>query len=263
MVRAELVDAVGVVTLARGERHNALTDAMSAELTEAVRWAITEPAVRCLLLRADGPSFSSGRDTAQLGLRTTGESDLDFVRRAQQGRIALLTAPKPVVAAVQGYVLGGALEIVLTADVRVAADDVWLGVPEIEFGLVPDTGGTQLLTMLAGPSKAKWMVLSGERVDAATAERWGLIDFLVPRAELDRTGLDVARKLAAAPPQAAAMAKQLVDQAWQGTVLNGLRAELLAQTALFAGEEHEQVKAARLEARRAAEASPRPKSGST
>lgn len=254
LVTAHLVDGVGEVTLARRERHNAISDEMSGELARAMAWALGDPSVRCLLLRAEGPSFSSGRDTAQLGRRQGGESDLSFVRRAQEGRIATLTAPKPVVAAVQGYCLGGAFEMALAADVRVAADDARFAFPEIQFGLVPDTGGTQLLTMLAGPSKAKYLVISGERIDAATALAWGVVDWVVPRAELDAAARRIARQLAAAPPQAAAVAKQLVDQAWSGAVLNGIRAELLAQTALFAGEEHRQAKAARIEALAAARA---------
>lgn len=252
LVLCDLVDGVGAVTLNRPDRHNAINNEMGSELGTALAWARSDNEVRCVLLRANGPSFSSGRDTSQLGTRTSGESDLGFVRRAQDGRISTMTAPKPVLAAVQGYVLGGAFEMALAADLRIAADDAVFAFPEIKFGLVPDTGGTQLVTMLAGPSKAKWMVISGERVDAATALAWGLVDFVVPRHELDEAAMSMARKLAAAPPQAAAMAKQLVDQAWQGTVVNGIRAELLAQTALFAGEEHKRVKAERLEQLRAA-----------
>jgi enoyl-CoA hydratase/carnithine racemase len=184
---------------------------------------------------------------SELGSRSGGESDLSFVRRAQDGRIAALSAPKPIVAAVQGYVLGGAFERALAADVRVAADDARFAFPEIQFGLVPDTGGTQLLTMLSGPSKAKYLIISGEQVDATTALAWGFVDFVVARDELDAAALGLARKMAAAPPQAATVAKQLVDQAWMGTVVNGIRAELLAQTALFAGEEHQRMKATRIE----------------
>ncbi|MCZ7525690.1 MAG: enoyl-CoA hydratase/isomerase family protein [Acidimicrobiia bacterium] len=243
---------MGVVTLDRGERHNALNNAMGSELGKALRWALTDPEVRCVLLRAEGPSFSSGRDTKELGTRSGGESDFSFVRRVQEGRLATLNAPKPVVAAVQGYVLGGAFEMVLSADVRIAADDATFAFPEIQFGLVTDTGGSQLLTMLAGPAKAKYLIISGDRIDAATAHSWGVVDFVVPRSELDGAGLALARRMAAAPPHAAAVAKQLVDQAWAGTIQNGIRAELLAQTALFAGEEHRRVKAARIEELRGA-----------
>lgn len=246
LVRQELVDGVAVVSFNRPNRHNALNDALVDRWRTAVHAAIADPDVRCILLRGEGRSFSSGRDTAELGQRTAGESDLEFVRRAQQIRLETLDAPKPVVAAVRGYVLGGAFEIALSADMRIAATDAVFAFPEIRFGLVADTGGTQLLTPLIGPSKAKYLLLSGDRLDAATALQWGVVDWVVEPDELDGAALDLARRLAAAPPQAAAAAKQLVDQAWAGSIRNGIGQELLAQVALFAGDEHEHSKAAHL-----------------
>lgn len=234
LVLSELVDGVAVVSFNRPERHNAINDAMGAQWRDAVRAAIADDDVRCILLRGEGPSFSSGRDTAELGRRVGGESDFRFVRRHQDTRLALLDAPKPVVAAVRGHVLGGAFETALSADMRIAATDARFGFPEITYGLVADTGGTQLLTALAGPARAKWLLMSGERIDAAQALAWGLVDWVVSPDELDERALDLCRTLAAAPPTAVAMTKQLVDQAWGPTIRNGLRQELLAQTALFA-----------------------------
>jgi enoyl-CoA hydratase/carnithine racemase len=250
-VRYELTDGVGIVSFDRPERHNALNDELGAQWRSTVLDAIADPSVRCILLRGEGRSFSSGRDTAQLGSRTAGESDYLFVRRHQDVRLAVLDAPKPVVAALRGYVLGGAFEIALSADIRIAATDAHLGFPEIRFGLVADTGGTQLLTALAGPSRAKWLLLSGRRIDAAHALAWGIVDSVVEPGELDATALELCHELAAAPPTAVAMSKQLVDQAWGAAVRNGMRQELLAQTALFAGEEHRVAKAAELERARA------------
>jgi enoyl-CoA hydratase/carnithine racemase len=247
----EVRDGVGIVSLNRPERHNALDDATSARLAEVLRRAMADDEVRCILLRGEGRSFCSGRDTSQLGQRTAGESDLAFVGRAQQLRREVLASPTPVVAAIRGYALGGGFEMALSADVRIAADDARFALPEIGFGLVPDTGGTQLLTALAGPSRAKYLVLSGEQIDAATALSWGVVDFVVAPEELDERALAVAARLAAAPPTAAALGKRLVDGAWEATIRRGMEAELLAQVALFAGEEHRAAKAARLEQLRA------------
>jgi enoyl-CoA hydratase/carnithine racemase len=158
-----------------------------------------------------------------------------------------LAIPKPVVAAVSGYALGGAFEIALSADMRIASSDATFGFPEIRFGLVADTGGTQLLTPLIGPARAKYLLLSGERIGADTALGWGIVDWVVDVADLDEAALALAGKLACAPPQAAAMTKQLVDQAWSGAIRNGIGQELIAQVALFAGEEHRFAKAAHLE----------------
>jgi enoyl-CoA hydratase/carnithine racemase len=243
-------DGVGVISFNRPERHNAINDALHDAWTAAVSAAIGDPGVRCILMRGEGRSFSSGRDTAELGHRVAGESDLAFVRRHQQARLALLDAPKPVVAAVKGAVLGGAFEIALSADIRIASAETSFGFPEIVFGLIADTGGTQLLTPLIGPSKAKYLLMTGKRIDADTALRWGLVDFVVEPHELDAAALELAGSLAASPPNAVAMTKQLVDHAWAGTVRDGIAQELLGQVALFAGEEHRAAKAAAL-ARRA------------
>ena len=229
MAHDQRVGSVAVISFNRPDRHNAVNDALSARWAHLVDAAIRDPEVRCILLRGEGRSFSSGRDTSQLGQRNAGESDLSFVARAQDARLALLTARKPVVAALKGYVLGGAFEIALSADMRIAATDTTFAFPEIKFGLVADTGGTQLLTPLIGPAKAKYLLLSGAQLDAATAHAWGVVDWLVEPDALDDAALELASSLAAAPPHAAALTKQLVDQAWAGAIRNGIGQELLAQ----------------------------------
>src|SRR4051794_7841878 len=123
LVRYELADRVAVISFNRPERHNALSDAMADEWSAILIGAIADPAVGCILLRGEGRSFCSGRDTSELGSRPPGESDFSFVRRAQDVRLATLDAPKPVVAAVRGYAFGGAFEIALSADIRIAAAD--------------------------------------------------------------------------------------------------------------------------------------------
>jgi enoyl-CoA hydratase/carnithine racemase len=227
-------DGVAVISLNRPDKHNALNDELAEAFRGAIDAAIDDPEVRSLLLRGEGRSFSSGRDTTQLGRRPGGISDEDFIRQAQQGRLRLLDCPKPVVAALNGYVLGGAFETALAADMRVAADTTQLGFPEIQYGLVPDTGGTQLLTLLAGPAKAKYLIISGARIDAATALAWGIVDWVVPADELDGRAMEVARQLAAATPSAATAAKLLVDRLWRERVGEGIDAELTEQIALFA-----------------------------
>jgi enoyl-CoA hydratase/carnithine racemase len=245
LVLTALVDGVGVVSFNRPERHNALNDELGQSWRTAVVDALESPSVRCILLCGEGPSFCSGRDTAVLGHRAGGESDLTFVARAQEIRIALLESPKPVVAAVQGHALGGGFETALGADMRIAGDDAVFGFPEVGFGLVADTGGTQLLTPLIGPSRAKYLLMTGARIDAAQALAWGAVDWVVPAAELRDAALELARRLAAAPATAVGIAKQLVDQAWMGSIRNGMRQEVVAQATLFASDDYQQLKARR------------------
>ena len=245
VVLSSVIDGIGVVSFNRPARHNAVDDELGREWRSAVMHALDDDAVRCVLLCGEGRSFCSGRDTAQLGQRAGGESDVAFVAHAQEIRVAILASPKPVVAAVQGYALGGGFETALSADMRIAADDAVFAFPEIGFGLVADTGGTQLLTPLIGPARAKYLLMTGSRIDAAQALAWGVVDWVVAPGELRTAALELAARLAAAPPTAAAFAKQLVDQAWAGSIRNGMRQEVVAQAALFASDDYQRLKARR------------------
>jgi enoyl-CoA hydratase len=243
-VLVETTDGVRVITLNRPERHNAVNDLMSEVMGEAMRDALDDPAVISILIKGAGKSFCSGRDVAVLGHRARDESDFHFVRRAQVGRLRQLDSPKPIVAALKGAVLGGGCELALAADVRVSSTDLKMGLPEINYGILPDTGGTQLMTALIGPSRTKYMVLSGERIDAATALSWGAVDFVVEPEELDRRAFEIARTFASKPPIALAMGKHMVDQMHMGAVRNGIAQELFAQTALFQSEDYKEARAA-------------------
>lgn len=245
----ELRDFVGVVTINRPQRHNALDDDTSALFTRTLQDAIGSDSTRSILIQGAGRSFCSGRDTAQLGQRSADQSDFDFVRHHSDARMRQLACPKPIVAAINGYALGGGLELALGADVRIASSDARLGLPEVNYGLVPDTGGTQTLTSLIGPSRAKLMIIGGQPIDAATALQWGLVDRLVEPDQLHDVAFEVAKRFAAAPPMAARMAKQLIDMAWSARINDGMRAELLAQVALFSSQDYAEAKAARMERR--------------
>jgi enoyl-CoA hydratase/carnithine racemase len=233
-VRLVVADSVATISLNRPERHNAVDDELHGELVAIWGQVLDDPAARVILLRGEGPSFCSGRDTSQLGRRPEGESALPAIRAHQQFRLTELDSPKPVIAALRGHVLGGGLEIALAADIRIAAADVRLAFPEIRYGLMTDTGGAPLATMLAGPSRAKWMLMTGRPIDASRALAWGLVDDVVPPEELDDVAAALAREIAAGPAEVLAMLKQTVDGLWHGAVHAGMRAELLGQVALFA-----------------------------
>lgn len=246
----EIRSGVGIITLNRPDRHNAMNDEASALLASLFAKALQSSEVRAILLRGAGKSFCSGRDTAVLGHRAQDESDYHFVRRHQQLRLAILESPKPVVAAVKGAAIGGGCEMALAADMRVAATDLKMALPEINYGLLPDTGGTQYLTNLVGPARAKYMIMTGARIDAATALDWGAVDFVTEPEDVDAKALEIATELASKPPIALAMAKDMIDQGSAGAVRRGLVQELLAQTALFKTEDYAEARAALKEGRR-------------
>lgn len=245
----EVIDGVGVITLNRPEVHNAMDDEAAHLYKEALDRALEDDAVRAVLLQGAGKSFCSGRDTTMLGHRARDESDYHFVLRHQQKRLAVLDSPKPFIAALKGAVIGGGCETALSCDIRVSDTTLKMALPEIHYGILPDTGGTQLMTSLIGPSRTKYMVMTGERIDAATALDWGAVDFVVQPEALDSRALDIARKIAAKPPIALAMAKTMIDQGHAGIIRNGIAQELLAQTALFKTEDYAEARAALREKR--------------
>lgn len=246
----EVIDGVGVITLNRPEVHNAMDDDAAHLYKVALDTALEDDAVRAVLLQGAGKSFCSGRDTTMLGHRARDESDYHFVLRHQQKRLAVLDSPKPFIAALKGAVIGGGCETALACDIRVSDTTLKMAMPEIHYGILPDTGGTQLMTALIGPSRTKYMVMTGERIDAQTALDWGAVDFVVAPEELDARALEIAKKIAAKPPIALAMAKTMIDQGSAGTVRNGIAQELLAQTALFKTEDYAEARAALREKRK-------------
>ncbi|MCU1345919.1 MAG: crt 10, partial [Acidimicrobiia bacterium] len=194
-------DGVATLSFNRPARHNAVNDELHAAFDAGFGSVVEDPDVRVILLRGEGRSFCSGRDTAELGRRSGGESDLSFMSRHQRSRFAQLECPKPIVAALKGHVLGGGLEMALACDMRIAATDMRMAFPEIGYGLVTDTGGAPLTTMLAGPSRAKRMIMTGDAVDADTALRWGLVDEVVAPEELDPVAHRLCLRLAERPAQ--------------------------------------------------------------
>nr|WP_243853601.1 enoyl-CoA hydratase/isomerase family protein [Sphingopyxis panaciterrae] len=249
MILSEREGALRILTLNRPDRHNAMDDAMSALFRAALDEALDESESSTILIRAAGKSFCSGRDTQVLGRRARDESDFHFVRRHQEGRLRMQESAKPIVAALKGGAIGGGCELALAADVRIADTTLKMALPEILYGVLPDTGGTQMMTALIGPSRTKYMVMSGKPIDAATALEWGAVDFVVPPEELDAKALEVAHDIAAKPPINLALAKELVNLMHGPTIRTGTRAELYAQSYLFKTDDYQEARAAHREKR--------------
>lgn len=249
LVQSEREGALRILTLNRPDRHNAMDDAMSALFRQRLDEALDETESSAILIRAAGKSFCSGRDTNVLGHRARDESDFHFVRRHQEGRLRMQESTKPIVAALKGGAIGGGCELALAADIRISDTTLKMALPEIVYGVLPDTGGTQMMTALIGPSRAKYMVMTGKPIDAATALEWGAVDFVVPPEELDARALEIAREIAAKPPINLAMAKEMVNLMHGPTIRTGTRAELYAQSYLFKTEDYQEARAAHREKR--------------
>ena len=243
-------DGVSILSLNRDECHNAVDYETGERLAALWRQAIFEDDSRAILIRSEGRSFSAGRDTRVLGSRPEGVSDFAHVSKSQLSKFLQLDSQKPVVAAVQGNAIGGGAEMALRSDIRVFADDVRFSLPELEHGVITDGGGSVITAALAGPSRAKYLLMTGERIDAQRCYEWGLCDFVVPRADLHAFALDIAKRIAAKPPVHVALAKQLCDSVHGDAIRQGLRQELVAISALYRTADAQEARAARKEKRK-------------
>jgi len=223
-VRIEVDDRLAVVTIDRPPV-NALNSALIEELTRAFLEIGARKDVGCVILTGAGEkAFVAGADIAEM----VDKGGLEM-RRFSQARHrlgeAIETIPQPVIAAINGYALGGGCEIALACDLRLASDRARLGQPEVNLGIIPGFGGTQRLTRLVGAGWASELVLAGEPIDAATAERIGLVNRAVPHDKLMEEARTVARRILSKGPRAVSLAKAAIHQALETSLSAGLAFE--------------------------------------
>jgi enoyl-CoA hydratase len=234
-VRVETEGAVAVIRLDRPPM-NALNSRVQDELADAAAQVTADTAVRAAVIYGGGKVFAAGADIKEM-------AEADYVRIAADSRrlqasfTAIAKIPKPVIAAVTGYALGGGLELALCADFRVAGEGVKLGQPEILLGIIPGAGGTQRLPRLVGPARAKDIVFTGRFVAAQEALQIGLVDEVVGDDEVFTRAHEMAARFAGGPAVALAAAKQAIDDGLDMDLDTGLEIERLHFAALFATED--------------------------
>lgn len=211
---------------------NAFDTAQRAELSAAVRGLADDREVKAVVLYGGERLFAAGADVRALASMDS-EEVRGWNRALQRTFDEVARLPVPVIAAVTGYALGGGLELALAADYRVAADDALLGQPEVQLGIIPGSGGTQRLTRLIGPSRAKNLLMTGRRVAAEEALRLGLVDEVVPPGEAYNAALRYARQLAEGPAAALEAIKEAVDHGADSSLSAGLALERSLFTGVF------------------------------
>jgi len=234
-VRLEVADGVGTIRLDR-PKMNALDAAMQEEIRAAAAEATERDDVKAVVVWGGERVFAAGADVKEMA----DMSYTDMIKRSS-GLTSAFTAvariPKPVVAAVNGYALGGGCELALCADIRIAADNATLGQPEILLGIIPGAGGTQRLSRLVGPSKAKDIIFSGRFVKADEALAIGLVDRVVPAEDVYREAVAWASQFANAATYAVRAAKEAIDRGLEVDLETGLEIERQQFAALFATED--------------------------
>ena len=197
LVRLEVEDAVGTIRLDR-PKMNAINGQLRAELQEAALEAADRDDVRAVVLYGGERVFAAGADITEMSSLSYAEM-VSWGAKLQEAFKVVARLPKPVVAAVTGYALGGGFELALSADFRVMGERAKVGVPEIQLGIIPGAGGTQRLTRLVGPARAKSMVFSGRHVAAEEALALGIADAVVPDAGVYEAARELAARFVAGP----------------------------------------------------------------
>ncbi len=244
----ETKGAVGLITLNRPDALDALNAALTAELAEALDAFEGDPKIGAMVLTGGDRAFAAGADIKEM--QSKGYMDVyleDFIT-VDWGRVA--ECRKPVIAAVAGYALGGGCELAMMCDFIIAAEGAKFGQPEVRLGILPGSGGTQLLTRAVGKAKAMEMCLTGRMMDAEEAERAGLVSRIVPADDLLDEALKVAGEIAELSLPAVMMVKECVNRAFETSLAEGVRFERRLFHSAFATEDKAEGMAAFVEKRK-------------
>jgi E-phenylitaconyl-CoA hydratase len=238
-------DGVAIITLNRPEAMNSIDPESNEQLLAIWDQVSSEEEVRVVVLTGAGErAFCTGADLKKTMPPADSAARQVFRAGTRHSNFGTLQTDKPVIAAINGYALGGGLELALLADIRICSDNAQFGLPEVRVGSIPGAGGTQRLIRAVGQSDAMWMLLTGERIDANEALRIGLVSKVVPLAALQETAINLARAMAANAPLAMTAAKRLAMTGRELPLAGGLELERQAFGVLRDSED-------RLEGRRA------------
>ena len=225
------------ITLNRPNKLNAINATMLEELSEALDTLEKNPNTRCVIITGEGKrAFSTGADITELQ-KLTPETASDFSRKGQQVFNKITALSKPVVAAINGYALGGGLELALACDFRLASNQAELGFPEMKLGIIPGWGGTQRLAWTVGVAEAKRLIMLGDRVKADEALRMGLVDKVVPQNKLEAEAEALAQRLRESLPTALKSVKHAINFVTQRSLEAGLKKETDFFALLFSTKE--------------------------
>jgi enoyl-CoA hydratase len=248
-ILVETHDAVGLIRLNRPQALNALNAALIAELGQALSQFDQDQNIGAIVITGNEKAFAAGADIKEMASKSYMDAYLgDFL--TSWDRVAL--ERKPVIAAVAGFALGGGCELALMCDFIIAAETAKFGQPEIQLGVMPGAGGTQRIARYIGKSKAMDLILTGRMMDAAEAERSGLVARVVPADKLLDEALGAAKKIASFSQPIAMMAKEAVNRAFETTLAEGVRFERRLFHAMFATDDQKEGMAAFVDKRKPA-----------
>ena len=247
-ILTKIEDGVGVITLNRPKALNALNSELLAELIGVLEDWDRGTEVRCIVLTGSDRAFAAGADIKEMAPQSY--MDMYKANFFAEANDRITAIRKPIIAAVAGYALGGGCELAMLCDFIIAADTAKFGQPEINLGVMPGIGGSQRLTRFVGKSKAMEMCLTGRNMDAAEAERAGLVSRVVPAADLLTEAMKAAKTIAEKSVPIVMMTKESVNVAYETTLYEGVRFERRVFHAMFATDDQKEGMAAFSEKRK-------------
>jgi enoyl-CoA hydratase/carnithine racemase len=249
LITLEYDGPVAIITNNRADKHNAANDEMDAGLWEILGELQRNPDVRAVIWRANGKSWSSGRDVGQIGVRTEDIDNLSFIERGHRGIKQVFSIQAPILCALKGWVIGGSFERALCCDLRIASEDTRFMLPEVGHGVITDSGGMARLFQMCGHGVAMDLILTGRVMDAEEALRHGVVSRVVPGDKLEDTAREMAKKIADAPAFTVKMARRNMSLIADEPVIRSIDEEATTQTLVFASTDYAEMKAARAEKR--------------
>ncbi|AWR97540.1 crotonase [Acidianus sulfidivorans JP7] len=240
---------IGWIILNRPEKLNALNFTMLNEIEEATKQFENDKDVRVIIFTGNGKAFSAGADISQFK-ELNPISAINFAKKGREVMDYIEKITKPTIAMINGFALGGGLELALACDFRIAAEESQLGLPEINLGIYPGFGGTQRLVRLIGKAKAMEIMMTGDRINAKEAERIGLVNKVVPLSNLQEETIKFASKLVEKSPVALAVLKSIILYGNDSPIIDGLNMESLGWGVMFSTEDEKEGVNAFLEKRK-------------
>ncbi|MET1003681.1 MAG: enoyl-CoA hydratase/isomerase family protein [Acidimicrobiia bacterium] len=248
-VRLTIDGAIATITNDNPDKHNAFDDAMDLALFEILAELKQHPDVRAVIWRGEGKSFSSGRDVAAIGNLKVDLSHHELMRRGHRGIQQLWELDAPVLVACKGWVMGGSFQRALLCDVRVAAEGARFRLPEVTYGVIPDTGGVAVLYEMCGHGLVSDMVLTGRIVSAEEALAHGIVSRVVAEADLDATVREMAEQIASSPAITVKMAREVIRHLALPQIRASMTDEMIYQTFISRSDDMAEMRAAHADER--------------
>ncbi len=248
-VHLEIEGQIATLTNDNPEKHNAFDDEMDAQLFAHLDTLAGRRDVRAVIWRGNGKSWSSGRDVAAIGTNQTDMTHHELMSRGIAGIQKVWDIEAPIIVAIGGWALGGSFQRALLCDIRIAASDAKFMLPEVAYGVIPDTGGVAVLYEMCGHGVVSDMVLTGRRLDATEALAHGIVSRVVEPDALDETAFEMAEKIAAAPAVTVKLARRVLSHLSRPAVRASMEDELIYQTFVNRSDDFAEFRAARSEDR--------------